>query len=167
MSGCRRNVEIDKLCVLQAEAALLMQRCGSRLQAAHSDATSHARYAVVAWRSALGLASLGSDMHTTAVVAGIQKLLRDETDGVEVLVEPESTPCRSSWSMWHSCFSCKVRRRTPARHSSLSWLAAEILCGTCCNQLAQYREVVASVFSSSDCCCFQRALVHNLATSSL
>ena len=61
MSGCRRNVEIGKLRVLQAEAALLMQRCGSKLQAAHSDATSHARYAVVAWRSALGLASLGSD----------------------------------------------------------------------------------------------------------
>ena len=89
MSGCRRNVEIGKLRVLQAEAALLMQRCGSRLQAAHSDATSHARHAVVAWRSALGLASLGSDIDTTAVMAGIQKLLRDETDGVEVLVEPE------------------------------------------------------------------------------
>ena len=91
----------------------------------------------MAWRSALGLASLGSDIHTTAVMAGIQKLLRDETDGVEVLVEPESTPCRS-WSMWHSCFSCNVRQRTPARHSSLSWLAAESLCGTCWNQLAPY-----------------------------
>ena len=61
MSGCRRNVEIGKLRVLQAEAALLMQRCGSKLHAAHSDATSHARCAVVPWRSALGLASLGSD----------------------------------------------------------------------------------------------------------
>ena len=61
MSGCRRNVEIGKLRVLQAEAALLMQRCGSKLQAAHSDATSHARYAVVAWRSALGLASLSDN----------------------------------------------------------------------------------------------------------
>ena len=139
MSGCPRNVKIDKLRVLQAEAALLMQSCGSRLQAAHSDATSHARHVVVAWPSALGLASLSSDIHTTAVMAGIQKLLRDETDGVEVLVVPESTPCSSSWSMWHSCFSCKVRQRTPARHSSLSWLAAKILCGTCWNQLAQYR----------------------------
>ena len=32
MSGCRRNVKIGKLLVLQAEAALLMQRFGSRLQ---------------------------------------------------------------------------------------------------------------------------------------
>ena len=48
MSRCRRNVKVGKLRVLQAEAALLMQRCGSRLQAAHSDATSHARHAVVA-----------------------------------------------------------------------------------------------------------------------
>ena len=61
MSRCRRNVKIGKLRVLQ----------GCKLRTRTRPATR------------------GTQFHTTAVMAGIQKLLRDETDGVEVLVEPE------------------------------------------------------------------------------
>ena len=43
MSGCRRNVKVGKLLVLQAEAEMRVE-----VATAHSNTTSHARHAVVA-----------------------------------------------------------------------------------------------------------------------
>ena len=84
MSGCRRNVKISKLRVFKAEAALLMQRCGSRLQAAHSDATSHASTQL--WRD---IPLWGLFRSHNSGDGWYSELLRDETSNVEVLVEPE------------------------------------------------------------------------------